>query len=98
MGLLDAVSVTASNYSSGESVSFLQAMKGLPDWKGPHRKGIRTQLTIEHSMASYAIPVLFPCTLLSLLLFDKDFCGALWRLRYEYVMEQEGRIIEFSAA
>jgi NTE family protein len=60
MGLLDAVSVTASNYSSGESVSFFQAMKGLPDWKGPHRKGIRTQLTLEHLMASAAIPVLFP--------------------------------------
>ncbi len=60
MGLLDAVSVTASNYSSGESVSFFQAMKGLEDWEGPHRKGMRAQLTLDHLMASSAIPILFP--------------------------------------
>ena len=37
-------------------------------------------------------------TLLSLLLFDKGFCGALWQLGYGDAMEQEKRIIEFFAA
>ena len=34
-GLLDALSITASAYSTGESVSFYQGVKGLKDWEGP---------------------------------------------------------------
>lgn len=59
-GLLDAVSVTASAYSTGESVSFYQGVKGLKDWEGPHRIGRRAQLDLQHLMASSAIPVVFP--------------------------------------
>lgn len=59
-GLLDAVSVTASAYSTGESVSFYQGVKGLQDWEGPHRIGRRAQLDLQHLMASSAIPVVFP--------------------------------------
>jgi len=58
--LLDAVSVTASAYSSGESVSFYQAVKGISDWEGPHRVGLRTNLSLNHLMASTAIPIIFP--------------------------------------
>ena len=60
IGLLDAVSITSSAYGSGESVSFYQAMKGIDDWRGPHRMGIRTTLTLEHLLASSALPLLFP--------------------------------------
>jgi NTE family protein len=60
IGLIDAVSVTASAYSSGESVSFYQAVKGIHDWEGPHRIGLRTQLQLNHLMASTAIPLIFP--------------------------------------
>ena len=59
-GLIDAVSVTASAYSSGESVSFYQAVKGIKDWQGPHRIGIRHELSLHHLMASAAIPIFFP--------------------------------------
>lgn len=59
-GLLDAVSVTASGYTNGESVSFYQALKGIKDWTGPHRLGVRSQLTLKHLMASSAIPTIFP--------------------------------------
>ena len=59
-GLLDAVSVTASSYSSGESVSFYQAVKGIDNWEGPHRIGIRSRLTLDHLLASSAIPTIFP--------------------------------------
>ncbi|MBL4819572.1 MAG: patatin-like phospholipase family protein [Gammaproteobacteria bacterium] len=64
-GLLDAVSVTASGYSNGESISFYQAVKGIEDWTGPHRKGIRSKLTLEHLMASSAIPTIFPAVKIS---------------------------------
>ncbi|MCG8412790.1 MAG: patatin-like phospholipase family protein [Pseudomonadales bacterium] len=60
VGLLDAISVTASAYSTGESVSFYQAMKGFHDWSGPHRIGRRAQLDLHHLMASSAIPLIFP--------------------------------------
>lgn len=59
-GLLEAVSITASSYSTGESVSFFQATPGVADWKGPHRIGQRTDLTLNHLLASSAIPVVFP--------------------------------------
>lgn len=59
-GLLDALSITASAYSTGESVSFYQGMRGLNDWEGPHRIGRRGQISHSHLMASAALPVLFP--------------------------------------
>lgn len=59
-GYLDAVSVTASSYSSGMSVSFYQALKGVADWEGPHRIGRRSRIDLNHLMASSAIPTIFP--------------------------------------
>ncbi len=59
-GLLDALSITASAYSTGESVSFYQGMKGLKDWEGPHRIGRRSQIQQSHLLASSALPILFP--------------------------------------
>ena len=38
-GFLDALSITASTYSTGESVSFYQGTNALPDWEGRHRIG-----------------------------------------------------------
>ncbi|MFK7864003.1 MAG: patatin-like phospholipase family protein [Pseudohongiellaceae bacterium] len=64
LGYLDAISVTASAYSTGESVSFFQAMQGIPEWQGPHRIGINTRLGLDHLMASTAIPVIFPAVAL----------------------------------
>lgn len=60
LGLLDAVSITSSAYGTGESVSFYQAMKGINGWRGPHRIGLRTELTLDHLLASSALPLLFP--------------------------------------
>lgn len=59
-GLLDALSITTSAYSTGESVSFYQGMKGLTDWEGPHRIGRRSEITHAHLLASAALPILFP--------------------------------------
>lgn len=60
LGLIDALSITASSYGTGESVSFYQAVKGIHDWQGPHRIGRRTHLDIRHLIASSAIPIIFP--------------------------------------
>lgn len=69
-GLLDALSITTSAYSTGESVSFYQGMRGLSDWEGPHRIGRRGQITHSHLMASSALPVLFPAVRI-----DEQFYG-----------------------
>lgn len=65
IGNLDAIAVTASAYSTGESVSFFQAMQGIEEWQGPHRIGVHAQLQLDHLMASTAIPVIFPAVALA---------------------------------
>ena len=59
-GALHAVSVTASGYSSGYSVSFFQAAAGVGEWRRTQRIGAATQLGVDHLMASSALPFIFP--------------------------------------
>lgn len=59
-GALYAVSLTASGYTSGHSVSFFQASDEVSAWERTHRFGSRTRITLEHLMASSAIPFIFP--------------------------------------
>lgn len=59
-GALYAVSITASGYTSGHSVSFFQAAAEIPTWQRAHRFGSRARLTVDHLMASSAIPFIFP--------------------------------------
>ena len=58
-GLLHAVSVTASGYASGQSVTFFQGNDGIPTWQRINRIGCREVITVDHLMASSAIPFLF---------------------------------------
>jgi NTE family protein len=57
---LDAIAITCSGYTSGQSCSFFQGAEGIAGWKRSMRIGIRTQLTVQHLMASSAIPFVFP--------------------------------------
>jgi NTE family protein len=57
-GQLSAVALTALNYDTGESVTFVEG-KSIQDWERPLRKGVRTRLSVEHIMASAALPLLF---------------------------------------
>lgn len=57
---LKAVSVTCSGYSSGHAVTFFQSAPDVDDWHRVRRDGIRRKLTIDHIMASAALPFLFP--------------------------------------
>ncbi len=59
-GALDAVAITCSGYTSGQSCTFFQGGEHLEGWKRSQRIGIRTRLAVEHLMASSAIPFLFP--------------------------------------
>jgi NTE family protein len=59
-GYLSSVSVTASSYSTGNSISFFQAEDNTLPWERAKRCGQPTQLNTEHLMASSAIPLVFP--------------------------------------
>ena len=59
-GYLSSVSVTASSYSTGNSISFFQAEDNTQSWERAKRCGQPTQLNSEHLMASSAIPLVFP--------------------------------------
>ncbi|MBA6326432.1 patatin-like phospholipase family protein [Colwellia sp. MB02u-6] len=59
-GYLSAVSVTASSYSSGDSISFFQSEASISPWFRSKRRGEPTQLNSQHLMASAAIPLVFP--------------------------------------
>jgi len=57
---LHALSVTASGYSTGESVSFFQAHNSVKNWQRLRRIGVRSRINIQHLLASSAIPTVFP--------------------------------------
>jgi len=59
-GELEAVSITAVSYSSGKSVTFFQGTENHKPWERSRRVGIQANLTIDHLMASSAIPMMFP--------------------------------------
>ncbi|EKF75235.1 hypothetical protein A11A3_04625 [Alcanivorax hongdengensis A-11-3] len=59
-GNLRALAITASNYGSGESVSFFQGHDELQEWTRARRLGKRSHIGVQHLLASAAIPILFP--------------------------------------
>ena len=63
-GALYALSVTASGYASGQSVSFFQGVPGLAGWQRARRIGIPEIIDFEHLLASSALPFIFPAVLL----------------------------------
>ena len=58
-GYLDSVSVTASCYNTGDSITFFQS-RAAHEWQRSRRCGQRTLLGIHHLMASAAIPLVMP--------------------------------------
>jgi NTE family protein len=59
-GHLRAFALCSTSYSSGHSVAFYDGVESLRDWSRVQRVGQRTQFTLDHLMASVAIPLLFP--------------------------------------
>ncbi|MFT5880496.1 MAG: NTE family protein [Moritella sp.] len=69
-GHLDAISITASDYSNGDSISFFQGNEHIQEWQRARRSGRRTRLNSTHLLASSAIPLVFPCAQIG-----RDFYG-----------------------
>jgi NTE family protein len=59
-GELEAIAITAMSYASGKSVTFFQGHEQIPAWNRSRRRGEKIPISIDHLMASTAIPGLFP--------------------------------------
>lgn len=58
-GRLDAVAVITTDYATGQTVTWVQG-DDFDTWERPNRIGTQTQLTVNHVMASTALPLVFP--------------------------------------
>jgi NTE family protein len=59
-GHLRALALCATSYVTGQSVAFYDGRESITDWSRVQRVGRRAELTLDHLMASVAIPLLFP--------------------------------------
>ncbi|MBA2243975.1 MAG: patatin-like phospholipase family protein [Gemmatimonadetes bacterium] len=58
-GTLQAVALSATSYTTGQSVVWAQGRR-IGGWERPNRRGVQTRLQVDHIMASAALPLLFP--------------------------------------
>ena len=63
---LQALALTASNYSSGEHVTFYQSAAPVAPWQRSQRIAAPAELGTAHLLASSAIPFVFPAAELSI--------------------------------
>lgn len=59
-GALRALALTAASYGSGRSISWFEGDDDIGEWARVRRCGLRTRMTLDHVMASLALPFLFP--------------------------------------
>ena len=59
-GHVRAIALCATTYGGGRSSAFFEAAPQIAEWTRAPRCGLRTTLTLDHLMASAAIPFLFP--------------------------------------
>jgi NTE family protein len=56
---LEAIGICATSYADADSMTFYASASAIDPWQRAFRKGARVQLTLDHLMASLAIPFLF---------------------------------------
>lgn len=69
-GRLRAVGLSATSLTTGRTVTFVHGAPGTPTWERAQRVAVRARLTLDHVLASAAIPILFPAVRL-----DGEFFG-----------------------
>ena len=65
-GHLRALALTGSSYTTGQHVTFFQTHHHVVPWLREQRMAVQTRLSLNHLMASSAIPFIFPAELLEL--------------------------------
>jgi NTE family protein len=59
-GALSALAVSASSYTAGYHTTFYQSANPAPIWNRTQRQSVPQQISIDHLLASSAIPLIFP--------------------------------------
>jgi NTE family protein len=59
-GRLKAMALITLNYMTGQTVTWVQGREIQPYWNQPQRRSVHARLTLEHVMASSALPLVFP--------------------------------------
>ena len=59
-GKLRAVTLSATCYGTGETVTFVQCAEDVPMWERSQRVSVRSKLTVNHLIATASIPIMFP--------------------------------------
>ena len=57
---LQGLGISVTNYATGSAVTFYDSAHGVKPWARSHRLGMEAQLSLDHVLASTAIPILFP--------------------------------------
>lgn len=63
---MQALALSGSSYTSGQHVTFYQTLKPFEPWLRSQRIAVPTKLSVEHLLASSAIPFIFPAEPLDL--------------------------------
>ena len=58
-GELKAVALIGLDYTTGQSVRWTQG-RVIDTFEGPNRRSVQTEITVEHVLASAALPFVFP--------------------------------------
>lgn len=58
-GRLRAAALSTTNYSTGQSILWIQG-HDVVEWQRPNRRSRITKLSVEHVLASAALPIVFP--------------------------------------
>jgi NTE family protein len=61
-GRLRAIALTASSYTTGQSITWVQSQEDacITTWERPQRRSVSCELRVDHVMASAALPFFFP--------------------------------------
>ncbi len=73
-GVLDALAITASGYSTGEHITFYQSRGGIKPWRRSLRRAVPAHIGVDHLLASSAIPFIFPAQAM-LVRGHTEWCG-----------------------
>lgn len=59
-GNLYALAITATGYHSGRAFTFVEGKPGHPLWNKSRRVALSAEISVQHVLASAAIPIVFP--------------------------------------
>lgn len=58
-GRLKACALTALNYTTGQTVTWVQG-RNVPSWHQPRHRSVHARICVDHVMASASLPLFFP--------------------------------------